>query len=255
MATALAPHAEGLLEKHYTRLADNYDLFLKYSPDFIRRMTEKMIDKLQLQPSDRFVDLGGGTGIYAADILKQVALEQPLLLVDPFEEMLAQAPDHPKLKTVQDDALGFSERPGEYDKVLIKEAIHHVDDKRRVFENLFERLTPGGRILLVHIPPNIDYPLFKKALERSLTWHADPAWLVRDLAAAGFTVERDGLDYRHKLPKDTYFSMVAGRYMSLLTSFSDDEIEAGLQEMAETYADRDVLEYTDHFDFITGVKA
>lgn len=254
MATALAPHAETLLERHYTRLAGNYDLFLKYSPDFIRRMTEKMIDKLRLMPADRFVDLGGGTGIYSVDILEQVALETPVLLVDPFEEMLAQAPDHPKLETLRDDALGFSERPLDYDKVLIKEAIHHVDEKRRLFENLYRRLSSGGRVLLVHIPPEIDYPLFRQALERSRSWHADPAALVRALEAAGFAVERDALEYRHALPKETYFSMVAGRYMSLLTSFTDAELEAGLTEMTKTYADREVLEYTDRFDFISGVK-
>ncbi|HSS66480.1 MAG TPA: SAM-dependent methyltransferase, partial [Gammaproteobacteria bacterium] len=102
--------------------------------------------------------------------------------------------------------------------------------------------------------PEIDYPLFRKALERSRSWHADPSALVRALEAAGFAVERDTLEYRHALPKETYFSMVAGRYMSLLTSFSDEELEAGLAEMTETYADRDILEYTDRFDFITGVK-
>ncbi len=178
-----------------------------------------------------------------------------MVLVDPFEEMLARAPQTPDFERLCTGALEFSEEDRRYDKILIKEAIHHIDDKRQLFANLFARLSDRGRMVLVHIPPAIDYPLFTKALERSLSWHADPDELVRLLAQAGFDVEREGFDYRHRLPKETYFQMVEGRYMSLLSSFEDDELKAGLAEMAATYADRDELEFTDHFDFITAVKA
>ncbi|HSS63160.1 MAG TPA: hypothetical protein VLS27_01915 [Gammaproteobacteria bacterium] len=34
----------------------------------------------RLMPADRFVDLGGGTGIYLVDILELVALETPVLV-------------------------------------------------------------------------------------------------------------------------------------------------------------------------------
>lgn len=243
-----------VVERHYKNLAEHYDLFLTYSPDFVRRMTGKMIEKLRLEEDDRLVDLGGGTGLYSADILQQVNLRHPVLLVDPFEEMLARAPDDPRLRTVCADALGFAAQDGTYEKVLMKEAVHHVDDRARLFADLFARLAPGGRLLLVHIPPAIDYPLFKAALERSLRWHADPDELVRLLQRAGFTVERETFEHRHRLPRETYFRMVQGRYMSMLTSFTDEELEAGLAEMAGTHAGRETLEYTDRFDFITAVK-
>lgn len=244
-----------VVQRHYRNLAEKYDFFLSYSPEFVRHMTGRMIEKLQLEANDRFVDLGGGTGIYSADILQQIPLRHPLLLVDPFEEMLARAPDDPRLRRVHADALAFAARDGTYDKVLMKEAVHHVSDRARLFEDLFARLAQGGRLLLVHIPPRIDYPLFRAALERSLCWHADPDALVALLEGAGFAVERDVFEHRHLLPRETYFGMVRGRYMSLLSSFSDEEIEAGLAEMADTYAGRDLLAFSDRFDFITGVKA
>lgn len=246
--------ARDVIEAHYRHLADNYDDFLVYSDEFVRTLSSKMVDKLKLQPGDRLVDLGGGTGIFAKDILKQVPLEQPVVLVDPFPEMLAYAHDHPGIECVEADALGFSEQPRRYDKVLMKEAVHHVEERARLFANLYERLSDGGILLLVHIPPKIDYPLFDKALERSLTWHADPDELCRLLAEAGFKVERDALDYRQVIPKEKYFSMVAGRYMSLLTSFEERELAEGLAEMNERYADREILEYNDHFDYLTAIK-
>jgi len=245
---------QDVLEEHYRRLADNYDDLLSYSGDFVRRVSAKIIDKLALTEDDVLVDLGGGTGMYSADILQQVPLRNPVILVDPFPDMLAQVPRELPVRCVQADALAFSAEPGTYDKIFMKESVHHVDDRAQLFANLYQHLRPGGVLLLVHIPPHIDYPLFRAALERSKTWHADPDELEHQLAGAGFHVERDALDYRHRLPKETYFRMVGNRYMSLLSSFEDAEIEAGLEEMAETYRDRETLDFNDHFDYLTARK-
>lgn len=250
----LAPNEYSLLSRHYSSLSKTYDDYLYYSSDFVRQLSQKMVALLRLREDDVFVDLGGGTGMYARDILEQVRLRRPALVVDPFGEMLAVARRHPRVRCVEADALSFSERPGTFDKILMKEAVHHVDDKDRLFQNLFARLPQGGILLLVHVPPDIQYPLFEKALQRSRTWHADPDDLARRLQAAGFAVERDFVDYPHRVPKAKYFEMVEGRYMSLLTSFDDDEIDDGLAEMSETYADRDVLEFTDHFDYLVAEK-
>ena len=254
MSRSTAPSSAPLLNEHYQRLGADYDDYLHYSDDFVRRLTSKMIRSLDLQEDDVLVDLGGGTGMYAADILAQVPLRHPVILVEPFAQMLANVPADLPIECVQMDALAFSTEPRRYDKVLMKEAVHHVVDQATLFANLHARLSPGGRLLLVHVPPELDYPLFEAALARSRTWHADPARLVRQLRETGFAVERDVLDYRHGIPKEAYFRMVAGRYMSLLSSFSDDELRAGLGEMAERHANRDVLEFTDRFDFITAIR-
>lgn len=250
----LAPNEHSLLSRHYTSLSKTYDDYLYYSADFVRCLSRKMVELLRLREDDAFVDLGGGTGMYTRDILEQVRLRRPALVVDPFEEMLAVAGRHPRVRCVTADALSFSERPGTYDKILMKEVVHHVDDKDRLFRNLFERLSPGGILLLVHVPLDIDYPLFAEALRRAAHWHTKPEDLVARLGRAGFSVTRDAVDYRHAIPKAKYFEMVRGRYMSLLSSFDDDEIETGLEEMAETYADEEVLRFTDHFDYLAAEK-
>lgn len=244
-----------VVHRHYQHVADTYDNYLSYEGDFVRSLAAAMVKKLDLRPDDRFVDLGGGTGLYTVAILDQVPLEQPPLLVDPVAEMLDRAPDDLPAQRIHADALAFAARPETYDKVLMKESVHHIDDRARLFECLRERLAPGGALLLVHVPPRIDYPLFDAALERARTWHADPGELISLLGRASFTVERDAFEYRHAIPKTQYFAMVEDRYMSVLSTFDDDAVQAGLGEMHERYAEVDILEFTDRFDLIAGYAA
>jgi trans-aconitate methyltransferase len=243
-----------VIDKHYRRLGSSYNEFLHYSPEFVRTLTSKMIEELRLEADDLLVDLGCGTGIYAIDLLEQVPLRQPVLGVDPFEDMLREIPEDVTIEPICEDAVVFSEQDRRYDKVLIKETIHHIEDRARLFANLYERIEPGGVLLLVHVPHQIEYPLFDAAIERCLGWHADPVELMSQLSEAGFDVGRDQLEYRHEIPKEHYFEMVRNCYMSVLTSFADDELAAGLAEMEARHADRDVLSYIDRFDYLTARK-
>lgn len=246
--------SEHVTSKHYRRIAERYTDYLSYSEEFVPTLASKMIEMLRLSADDVFVDLGGGTGIYTEAILDRQPLNEPVILVDYFAEMLDHVPEDLPVEKVHAEALAFSAEDRTYDKVLIKETIHHIDDRATLIRNLYERLPPGGALLLVHVPPELDYPLFQAALDRARSWHAKPDELVEQLAAAGFRTERDAVDWRHSLPKQHYFEMVANQYMSVLSSFSEDELHDGLMEMKEKYADTDVLEFTDHFDFLAGYK-
>ncbi|MFP4073829.1 MAG: class I SAM-dependent methyltransferase [Actinomycetota bacterium] len=248
------PASSDVLNKHYRNLADEYDEFLHYSDDFVRTLTAKMIDHLDLGEEDRLADIGCGTGIYSLDILEQVDLKQPILGVDPYPEMLAAIPDEANIEPIATTALEFSREGRAYDKVLIKEGIHHVREREEFFANVYATLPDDGRMLLVHVPPDVDYPLFEAALERCLEWHADPDVLEEQLADTGFSVERDAIDIQHEIPTAHYLRMVENCYMSVLTSFEEEELEAGFEEMRARYGHLDMLRFVDHFDYLTAIK-
>lgn len=249
-----APTSSDVLDQHYRNLADDYDEFLHYSDDFVRTITTKMIDHLDLGERDRLADIGCGIGIYSLDILEQVDLRHPILGVDPYPEMLAAIPDDANIEPIATTALEFSREDRSFDKVLIKEGIHHVRNREEFFVNIHAKLPDGGRMLLVHVPPDVDYPLFEAALERCLDWHVDPDVLDKQLAEAGFTVERDSVDIQHAIPTSHYLRMVENCYMSVLTSFDKEELKAGLEEMRERYGHLDTLRFVDHFDYLIGIK-
>ncbi len=241
-----------LIDGHYQRMADRYDSYLPYSGDLVKNLAQTIVEMLELTPEDRFVDLGGGTGVYTKAVADLVSFRHRPLVVDPVRAMLDAASPDLDAERVCAGAVEFSERPGTYDKVLMKNVVHHITQRRRLFTALHERLAPGGALLLVHIPPDIDYPLFEAALKRSRTWHADPDELVSHLDAAGFAVARDRYEHHHRIPKDVYFQMVRDQYITLLSSFGPEELADGLAEMADRYRDDDVLEFTDPFDCIVG---
>lgn len=174
--------------------------------------------------------------------------------MDPYPEMLAAIPDDASIEPIATTALEFSREGRLYDEVLIKEGIHHVREREEFFTNVRASLPDAGRMLLVHVPPDVDYPLFQGALERCLERHADPDVLEAQLADTGFTVERDAVDIQHEIPTAHYLRMVANCYMSVLTSFEKEELEAGVEETRARYGHLDTLRFVDHFDYITAIK-
>lgn len=255
METSPVSERASVAERHYRKLAPRYDDFLRWSPAFLATHAEAMVDHLHLEPDDQLVDLACGTGMYSLALLDRVPLQKPVIGVDPSGEMLDRLPEDARITPEQSDAVSFSRRPGTYDKVLLKEAVHHVDDQQELFDNLHARLRPGGRLLLVHVDPDrVDYPLFDEARRRCRWWFSHPDDLEERLRAAGFGVERDLLVHRHRVPRDRYHEIVAGRYMSVLTSFDDGEVEAGLEEMRHRHRDMPVLEFDETFDYVLALR-
>ena len=118
---------------HYDRLAGSYDENWAYSPDFIAWMTGQILDRLEIGPGDRVLDLGCGTGLYSRGLAEQAG---QVLCVDPSRKMLDQLPAGPDYvpiqATAEDIASGRVHLPHErLDAILVKEAIHHVERPSR----------------------------------------------------------------------------------------------------------------------------
>ncbi|NEP43389.1 MAG: class I SAM-dependent methyltransferase [Okeania sp. SIO2G4] len=239
---------------HYKNIAKIFDNLWSYSAEYIKFTTQKIIEHLDLTPTDTLADIGCGTGIYSQEILNQIQLQHPIICVDPSAEMLAKIPANSRLNPIEMDGVKFSKNPGIYNKIFLKEAIHHIEEKFILFQNLYQRLTPGGIFLLLLWPPDIEHPLFTKALE--LFEKNQPRYqeMINLLQQVGFVVDMDMIEYPLEVPKNQYFEMVENRYMSMLSTFNDTELAAGLKEIEEKYQDKSVLKFNDLMVFITATK-
>ena len=242
--------------EHYDRLAATYDENWAYSPAFLEWMTGAILQRLRLTDHDVVADIGCGTGLYARGLARHAAA---VACAEPSPAMLARVPASSRLipvaATAEDLAAGRAALPhNRYDAILLKEVLHHVSDRATVITGLARLLKPGARMLVVMLPPRISYPLFGAALELFAQRQPDPARIADQMRAAGLRAELTFDSFPLAFPAGRYLQMVRSRYMSLLSEFSDAQLEEGIAEIRSA-CPGEQIEFTDTFAFILGTAA
>jgi ubiquinone/menaquinone biosynthesis C-methylase UbiE len=138
-----------------------------------------------------------------------------------------------------------------YDALLLKEILHHVADRAGVIAGLARLLRPGGRMLVVMLPTQISYPLFAAALKLFTDQQPDPAEVAYLMRSAGLLAELSYESFPLAFPTERYLQMVRNRYMSLLSAFDDEQLEAGVAEIRRAHPGEQVA-FTDTFAFVLG---
>jgi ubiquinone/menaquinone biosynthesis C-methylase UbiE len=244
------------ISEHYQGLAEAYEGNWAYSPAHVEWMSAQIAASLGLTPSDRIADIGCGTGLFTREIARAVRPRHPLLCVDPSPAMLRHLPASPDLVTVQASLEDLAEErvrlpSPPLNAVVVKEAIHHADDPAAAIHGLATLLALTGRLLIVMMPATIDYPLFTAALRRYQELQPDPRDIEGHMAAAGLRTTITHVEAQVRLSTERYLSMVQARYMSVLSTFSDQEIGAGMQEIRSRHPEPE-LTFPDRFVFLLG---
>jgi ubiquinone/menaquinone biosynthesis C-methylase UbiE len=242
--------------EHYERLAATYDENWAYSPAFVEWMTGCILRRLGVGGGDVVADIGCGTGLYARWLAEHAAA---LVCADASEAMLARVPVSDGVTTVaarvEDIAAGRVPLPHErFDAMLLKEVLHHVEDRAPVISGLARLLRPGGRMLVVMLPTRITYPLFGDALRLFAEHQPDPAGIAGLMGDAGLRAELTHEGFPLAFSAERYLQMVRNRYMSLLSAFDDEQLEAGIAEIRRDHPE-ERIEFTDTFAFVLGVVA
>jgi SAM-dependent methyltransferase len=246
----------GATQDHYARLAATFDENWAYSPAFTAWMAGCIRRRLRLDADSVVIDVGCGTGLYARELARAA---RAVVCADQSPAMLARVPRDGNLAAVtasaEDLAAGRVPLPHErYDAILLKEVLHHVSDQAGVISGLAGLLRPGGRMLVVMLPAVLGYPLFPAALELFARRQPDPAGLAGAMRAAGLRAEVTSEGFPLTFTTAKYLQMVHNRYMSLLSSFSDAELEAGIRQIRDAHPGEEVS-FLDTFAFVLGTAA
>jgi SAM-dependent methyltransferase len=246
-------------QEHYARLAGSYNGNWAHNPDYVAWMSEGIGDRLRVKPGERVADVGAGTGLFLRTLGSAVTADNPLVCIDPSGPMLAELPADPRLAPLQATAEQVASREvalpyAQLDAILIKEAIHHVSDVAATVRGLAGLLAPGGRFLIVTLPPLLDYPLFEAALKRFANHQPEPSAIAEHMTEAGLEVDLSYGHYPVQVDRDHYLELVGRRWMSVLSTFSDQELAAGLEEIRDRHPEP-TLRFTDRFAFVSGVSS
>ena len=121
------------LSSHYGSLASKTAVPWWAEPKITNHVADMVEKFLDLKPTSRLVDLGAGFGSFASLLWTRAGLTKPVTCVEPSQEMLDLGANLPSLSPVCQGAEDWASTDlgnGEFDRVLIKYAVHHFDRKR-----------------------------------------------------------------------------------------------------------------------------
>lgn len=244
------------LAEHYERLADRYDDTWGHRPDYVSWMNQRVFDRLRIGPADRVADVGAGTGLFLRSLVDQVTGDNPIVCVDPSRAMLDRLPEDPRLipvcSSAEAVAAGDVALPHHrLDAIVIKETVHHFTDVAATLAGLAGLLDAGGRLLVVSLPPRLEYPLFTAALDRFAEHQPEPENIAAAMRSAGLDVTLDYDAFTVRVDAEHYAELVARRWMSVLSTFDDDELAEGLAEMRSRNEPGELV-FADRFAFVLG---
>ena len=115
---------------------------------------DRVVDAMQLKPTDVVADIGAGTGYFSIRIARKVPQGQVIgediqpEMIDLMKENIAKAGlsnVHPLLGTTEDPHLP----PGSVDKVLMVDAYHEFDMPKEMMTGVVRGLKPDGQVVFV----------------------------------------------------------------------------------------------------------
>ena len=129
---------------HFSFLAPLYERFIP------PRNPEKIIALANLTGKENVLDAGGGTGRVSQFL---VGMAGQIVVADQSYEMLQQARRKEKLWLVCSETEDLPLANNTFDRIIMVDALHHVENQGKTTQELWRILKPGGCIIIEE--PNI----------------------------------------------------------------------------------------------------
>lgn len=232
----------------FNSISEQYNDLWHFSTEYERWMDRNIIELLGLDSKSIFGDLGGGTGS-VTNRLREACRMDVALCVDPALLMLKKEPINDHLIKLCQSAEDFAKEPeGELTHILIKEAIHHFENRAQFWQNI-KANQPQAKILVVTRPQRPGFVLFEACYERFALKQPDINTLIDEARQAGFNARWQACAWSVSMPKDRWYNMIRARFMSDLFAFTNEQIEQGIEEIDAKFSG-EIIEFQDTILFM-----
>jgi precorrin-6B methylase 2 len=154
---------------------------------------DKIVGALELRPGMSAADVGAGEGRFTTALARQVGAAGRIYATEVESDKLEKIQEKLKadgfhnVRTVLGDQSSTGLPEGCCDAILLRMVYHHFTHPQAMRRSLWSALKPGGRVVVVEVPPHASWRKLDGVPERG--GHGIPApELIADMRKEGFTV-------------------------------------------------------------------
>ena len=136
----------------YNQVAPSFDF---WTQRVTTPLAQRLVDLVALQPADRVLDVGAGSGVVTVAVAKQIAPPGMVVGIDLSEGMLEVARGNARAAGLDEriqlrkmDAEHLEFEDGSFDAVVSLFALLHFPDPARALREMCRVVKPGGRVVV-----------------------------------------------------------------------------------------------------------
>ena len=213
------------------------------SQKYINSFNRFLIKNFNLNSNSKILDIGCGRGKILGALNSKLKLKIKPLGID----IIKHKNRDKRINFKRIDALNYSSTDKQkFDLILIKQTIHlmKLAEIKRLLRLLKKKLNSKGKILIFTLETNKNeiptFKLMKNKLEQSLKRDKEILKIITKLYPYR---KKKKFFFDVKVKKKEYLKMIKNRYISILLTFSNKQLDFGAQEIELKY--KDILRFKD----------
>ncbi len=213
------------------------------SQKYINSFNRFLIKNFNLNSNSKILDIGCGRGKILGALNSKLKLKIKPLGID----IINHKNKDKRINFKRIDALNYSSTDNQkFDLILIKQTIHlmKLAEIKRLLRLLKKKLNSKGKILIFTLETNKNeiptFKLMKHKLEQSLRRDKEILKIITKLYPYR---KKKKFFFDVKVKKKEYLRMIKNRYISILLTFSNKQLDFGVQEIELKY--KDILRFKD----------
>ncbi len=213
------------------------------SQKYINSFNRFLIKNFNLNSNSKILDIGCGRGKILGALNSKLKFKIKPLGID----IIKHKNRDKRINFKRIDALNYSSTDKQkFDLILIKQTIHlmKLAEIKRLLRLLKKKLNSKGKILIFTLETNKNeiptFKLMKNKLEQSLKRDKEILKIITKLYPYR---KKKKFFFDVKVKKKEYLKMIKNRYISILLTFSNKQLDFGAQEIELKY--KDILRFKD----------